>query len=176
METVIEGILESLPWIERSLSVVTRDRRLLRSVHRRWSCRVYRRWRGTVYRWRGTVYRRWRGTVYRWRWTVEVSGVSGGGLNLSVYTRMVADRITEIHQLVSFTIACFRLSLQSGLQWNLYLGLGRGRHLSLISELWLVDPHAPVNKEIVLIIWNRARCGLFVWTATLQAGGRNGGD
>ena len=97
-------------------------------------------------------------------------------MDLSVNTRMVADRITEIHQLVSFAIACFRLCLQSGLLWNLYLGLRRGRHLSLIGEVWLVDPHAPVNKEIVLIIWNRARRGLFVWNPTVQAVGRHGGE
>ena len=80
VETVVKCILESLPWIERSLSIVTRDRRLF------WRRQVNRRRRGGVYRRRRWgVYRRRRGGVYRR--AVEVSAVSrggGGGLHISV--------------------------------------------------------------------------------------------
>ena len=90
---------------------------------------------------------------------VEVCRVPGRGVaDIPIDPRVFVDGVTVVLHLIGFIMDCFGFSFHGF--WNLDLRLDGGRAFSLPGHVRVVHPHTPVNKEIVLIVWNRTGRGV----------------
>ena len=71
---------------------------------------------------------------------------------------MCTDRPPEILQLVRIRVVSISLGSRGGGSGYLYLGFDGGRNLPLAGYFWLAHSHAPIDKEIIFVVWNRT-CG-----------------
>ena len=84
----------------------------------------------------------------------EVRGVPGRGLSLmSIHARVCTDGPAVILQKVRIRVCCLILGRHGRRIWNFYFGLDRVGCLSLSGHIWLIHPHTPVNKEIILLAY-----------------------